>query len=409
MEASKEQDGNLEKIKEDLYRQSGIEDLVKEMVYQKKTVPGIGIGFGNRTSKEMIYAGNREEVIKENGERKEEIHPMDYDSIFDLDQVSRFYTDIIIMKLIGDKMIQLTNPVSKFDKRFTHLGNLTLYDLLTNSRIILNPHINNHSSPNDIENAIYEGLITRNFNNNKHVDLSPIVLRYIAQLVTRCSLSDLIKYYIINPLSLRETYTNIDNVNKNRLVSNRYEGVYGKDGYYELENDYHYYDSIANALGSQNLVGHSGLFSNVYNMSTLGQTLISDDKFSNLHVLGYERPNRTIYDKLSGKSNQVKSKVGTVFSYHPEDNVFLFIGSNKAHNRVTHVDKHYADLIKTDEEGVRTIEIPDGREIIVSNDFGIERDALMKAIYQLVMQYNFIDEMYQNTDSNKYNVRVRKI
>lgn len=407
---AQKKDANLEELKNIMYDRSNINEIIDQIVNKEKITPGIAVAYGNKNYQEIIYAGKREELENKNGNIKQVDRNMKYDSLFDLDQVSSIFTDIIILKLIRDNVIRITEPASHFDNRFVNLRNVSLYDLLTNSRVIMNNHISNNSTTNDIESSIYNGIVTKNYNVNKQVDISPIVLRNIAQRVTGCSLNDLIRYYIINPLNLRETFTNFNNVDSDKIVSNKFEGVYSKDGYYELDNNYNFYDPIANVMGD-NLIGHSGLFSSALNMATLGQNLINNIQFSNLDILGYHEfnSNNSLYHALSGKSNKVSSRVGTVFSYNPDENIFVFIGSNKVHNRVSYVNKKYENQIKIDASGIRTIETPNQEIKIVSDTYAENQKKLISEIYKLVTQYNFIDEVYDNKEINRYNVRMRKL
>jgi hypothetical protein len=55
-------DYTVEELRTKLYELSGIEEKVRDFVYEKEMVPGMVFSYGTKNFKETIIVGNRQEV-----------------------------------------------------------------------------------------------------------------------------------------------------------------------------------------------------------------------------------------------------------------------------------------------------------------------------------------------------------
>ena len=119
---SKHKDHSLEELREMLFKQSGIEERIQEIIYKKEMVPGLVFSYGTDNYKETIVIGNRQEVaIDGNGNVVPAVEKMTEDTIFDLASITKLFTSLSILKLVENGSISLNDEVTKYAPEFKNL------------------------------------------------------------------------------------------------------------------------------------------------------------------------------------------------------------------------------------------------------------------------------------------------
>ena len=95
----------------------------------------------------------------------------------------------------------------------------------------------------------------------------------------------------------------------------------------------------------------------------------------------------------------------------PLNEVFLFLGSNRTHNRITYVDSSQSEKIKLQENGTQTVTLSNIGEKIVSSRFAWDRDEeVIHPALKLTLQYKMLEDIYRlQNETIKKEVKVKTI
>ena len=102
----------------------------------------------------------------------------------------------------------------------------------------------------------------------------------------------------------------------------------------------------------------------------------------------------SVYYPLSGKSFMSPGFAGTTLCVDPLNNISLFIGANRLHNRVYSLPKDYLGNVKTNDIGKQTYTLPNGTEKVVSANFTRAKEKLVHCALDLALEFQFL-ELYQ--------------
>ena len=109
-------DLTIEEMRTLLFKNSKIEEKIKEFVYKSEMVPGLVFSYGTNNYKETIIIGNKQEVtLNQNGEIIPSIEEMTEDTIFDLASITKLYTSISVLKLVQDGLIRLDDDLRRYE------------------------------------------------------------------------------------------------------------------------------------------------------------------------------------------------------------------------------------------------------------------------------------------------------
>ena len=440
----KNPDLDISELRERLYKQSNLEKLIREYFLQKKSVPGAVFSYGTKNYQETIVVGNREEVKIENGIITPKVTEMSEDTIFDLASVTKIFTSLCMMKLLENNLISLSDEVIKYDSRFKNLKGVTLYDLLSfNVPLKTKAHLGSFKTKEDAEKALFEVEIDSN-NDNLHpyTDIGVMILKYVIEKVTGMSYYDFLDKTILSKYGMVDTHVLVPEQKIHRVVSNNFDSKVLNNG--EIITNIQnvpgiVYDSKAQVMGQNlgNLSGHAGLFSTVSDMTTLLKKINAGDVLSEelRNEMGKNRRGRRynidgtdkyvqyfgymtyskhpileyseVFHALSGRSFAGAGWTGTQMTVDPLNELYFFLGSNRAHNRVTSVDKSQSDRIITI-NGQKGIIMPDGSFKIDARDFAYRRDdVIVHPVMQLLLQYKMLEDFFNYTKNEKKTISVK--
>lgn len=433
-------DASIEELRDGLYRQSGIEESIREYFLQKKSVSGAVFSFGTPLYQETIIVGNKEEVAIKDGNMTTSISEMEEDTIFDLASVTKIFTSLCIMKLLENGIIDLNDEIKKYDPRFKNLDGVTIYDLLCfNVPLRTSARLDAFSKKEDSEEVLFNIEIDRESKNlNPYTDMGVMILKYVIEKASGMNYYDFLNKTILTPFEMNDTHHYIPNYKLNRVASNNFDSKVMKDGSV-ITNTTNVpgivYDKKAQILGQQNgeLTGHAGLFSTAFDMTTLLKKLISrdvlDDKLLEefgknrqgrgylddsgnqkyVQYLGYmtysKHPVLTyseVFHALSGRSFAGAGWTGTQMTVDPINDLYFFLGANRAHNRLTFVDPSQKERL-VEINGQKGIIMPDGSFKVDARDFAYKRDeVIVHPTMKLLLQYKMLEDMLglsKNKDS----------
>lgn len=415
---SNDEKSNILKLYERLYDESGIDLLLKELVYTKKLVSGMTVCFGTSKYSKTVFLGNQQEV---DDKEDELLIPMKLNSIFDLASITKVFTCLVILKLVEKKQLCLTDTIKSLDERFANLSHVTIQDLLS-FRVVLktSQRIEECNSYKDIKNCIFNIEIEEN-PKRLYSDMGAMVLKYVAEEISGKSFYELVNLYILKPCEMHDTFVEIPLEERDRVVSNNLERRIFRD----KEDSIHYkiIDDIQLGIVSDGkarhinmfetqLHGHAGLFSTAEDMGKFSQALlqgkiiskelleeISIDRTSHMGLpdgnKGYhgylcyvKNPSKRMTEVnhlLSTHAFALGGYTGNQLTIDSKNDVFIFMASNRCHNRVTSVPN---DIDASN----GYVEWNNGKKYVYTKDYVYVRDEyVIEPITKLVLQYKFLE------------------
>lgn len=426
-------DYSIEEMRQILYDRSGIESKVRDFVFRKGMAPGVVCTIGTGNYEETIIAGNKQEVSLDNeGKLISSVEEMKGDTIFDLASVTKIFTSISILKLVEMNLLSLNDEVIRYAPEFKNLSGVTIYDLLSFSvPLKTERRIAKAASYDEALDILFNVYVD---NDSKRIyaytDMGAMVLKYVIEHVIGSSYYDFLKGEILSKLGIEDTLVNVPREKIDKVVNTNYDGTLYKDGTFYLNKMADKgvaYDPKAQIMGNRygNLTGHAGLFSTNDDMVKLAKGLIDGkilgdnfvrelsknrsgtfyiDENNNkryVNYLGYlcysKNPDPStseVFHALSGRSFSITGWTGTKFTVDPLNKIYLFLGSNRSHNRMTFIDREQEDKVKTDFFGKKTIDLPDGSQMIDSRRFAWDRDkAIVNPLLKLALEYKMLEDI----------------
>lgn len=439
-------DASLGELRNSLYIKSGIEEKLREYILQKNSVPGIVVSYGTPNYKETIVIGNQEELKVSKGRLLPNIHEMKEDTIFDLASVTKIFTSLSIMKLLEYGLIDLSDEVVEYDFRFKNLKGVTIYDLLCfNVPLKTNKRIDNASSIKEAEDILFNIEINHSDNNlHPYTDMGIMILKYIIEKVSGLNYYEFLENNFFKKYAMDDTYAKVPNYKLNRVASNNFDSKVLRNG--EIITNYvNYpgiaYDKKAQVMGQSEgmLSGHAGLFSTSKDMTNLLERIIKGEVLESrvfdefvknrrgrsyidfdgsrkyVQYFGYMVYSKhpilkysEVFHALSGKSFAGAGWVGTQITADPINELYLFLGSNRAHNRITFVDETQKEkLVNID--GRNGIIMHDGSFKIDARDFAYKRDEIIiHPIMKLLLQYKMLEDIFNLKNAKTHDIRIIK-
>ncbi len=397
-----------------LYQQSGLQEKITEFICEQKQSPGLVLSFGTMKHKELVFLGNQQELDDEGNSN---IIPMQKDSIFDMASITKIFTCLSVLKLADMNVLKLSDNVFELDNRFIHLGGITIEDLLS-FKVPLKTadRIENAQSLEQAEKLVFE-IKPNQTQTRLYSDMGAMVLKYIIEHLTGQTYYDFVRQHILNPCNMQDTVIEVLPKDLSRTVSNNFERRIQNSDYIVL---YNIKKGIVNDGKARNinqfkvqLHGHAGMFSTVDDMSKLAQALMQgkiidakwldrigvnqtgkqndDGSFSQFHgYLCYSKnpveQNSEVNHFLSGNAFAFGGYTGNQLTIDSANQVFLFMASNRCHNRVTNVTGEnicmkdgYVDWI-------------DGNKYLYNKEYAYERDKyIVRPAIKLALQYRFLE------------------
>ena len=433
---------SAEEIREILYIKSGIEEKMRDFILRRGMAPGVVVSYGTSNYNEIITVGNAKEVtLASDGTVRDNRVPNSKDTIYDLASTSKIFMTLSILKLVSLNLVSMSDDITKYAPEFKYLKGVTIYDLLTfRIPLITDKRVELASDKGeaiDILHNIKPTYPTNQF----YSDMGCIVLKYVVEHATNMPYYDFIKEYILDKAKMPDTSyrpTDVSRVASTNLYSkilttNTSECIYYPDG--------EVHDPKAQKLEntSGDLCGHAGMFSTASDMTNLaisilngsllteeeirkmtknqtGKIYFENDVMKSTQYFGYlcflKNPNKVmseVYEGLSGNAFSYAGYTGTKFTVDPVTGVYLFLGSNRTHDRVTFVDPSAKTLAYQSLMGRNMLVVPNEGIKVDTRRFAFERDdAIIIPLIRLSMQYKMLEDIC-GLENNKPMERVRRI
>ena len=424
---------SLQEMRELLFKNSGIEEKVRDFIFKKEITPGMVFSYGTNNYKQTIVIGNKQEVsVDDKGNLVPSVEKMTEDTIFDLASVTKVFTAISILKLVQNGSINLDDEVKKYVPEFTNLDGVTIFDLISfGVPLKTDGRVDTTSSKEEAEKVLRTMYIDKN-NENKYpyTDMGAMILKYVIENVSSMNYYKFVDENILNPLKMTDTHVLVPKYKLDRVASTNFETKYFKDGRIvdlKIKDVGHVNDDKAYVLGQPEgvLSGHAGMFSTANDMTNLAKGIIGgqiideeyiemmaknrtgrkyneDGKEKYVQYLGFlcysKHPNLAdseLFHAMSGKSFASGSFTGNQLTVDPINQLYLFLGSNRTHNRVSYVDPAQRPNVKWDENGKGSIILPNGKQKTTSYKYAWDRDeAVIHPALKLSIQYKMLEDIY---------------
>ncbi len=382
-----------------------LEAGVHHLVHERKIVTGIAVSYGDLSRGEAFCRGNIREVTLSGGAFLPDEAPMDERSVFDLASVTKLFTCIAVLQLVERGKLRLGTRIGEADRRFSHLSDLTVEDLLAfRASLQTSARVDEASSAGEAEALLFDIRVGPPPVRKFYTDMGAMVLKYVAESAADAAFGDYLRENVFQPLGMSRTFAVVPDDLLDETVNCNYERRI-VNGEFRLDTACPpgtAHDPKARLLntGLAAPCGHAGLFSTLEDMTLLARGLLGGALLSRRMLLeiGVNRTGKRLpsgedsqymgYLCYSKQPVQTFSEVpayfgertialngftGNHFSVDPEKNQFMILLANRIHNRATTVTGRANPLDKTE-----TIRWDDGRDYIVSQNFVYTKDKYLK-------------------------------
>ncbi len=409
-----------------LFEKSGLKEIIDEFVNNTKITPGVILDFGTFKTRDTVMCGRSQEYVMDNGILVPCQKPVEQDTIFDLASTSKLFTAISILKLNEYGLIDVFDPITKYVPEFKNLDDVTIYDLLKfRIMIVTDKRVDSAKSKEEAEQILFtvHKRDDQNFN-NAYTDMGAMVLRYVVERVSKISFKEFVNEEIFKTVGMKDTYLNVPLEKINRVANENYSTIIRSDGtsitrYDNVPGTPH--DAKALAIGELSGIapGHAGFFSTKDDMIKLGNSLIKGEVLSKESVLSIsdtatgfkdedkytyfygslvflKQPNPkflSVYPPLSGKAFMSPGFAGTTLCVDPINEITLFIGSSRLHNRIYQIHPNQVKNIKVNEHNKKTFTLPNGEEKVLCVDYTKEKEVMVKLALDLSLQYQLLEKL----------------
>lgn len=424
---------SIDEMRNLLFKESGLEEKLYDFIYNKEMVPGMVFSYGTNNYKETVVVGNRQEVtLDKNGNIIPSLEKMTEDTIFDLASITKIFTSLSILNLVQNGIINLNDEIIKYAPEFKNLKGITVFDLLSFSvPLKTNGRIDRASSREEAEQILFDIEVNKESDNKvPYTDMGAMVLKYVIEHASGINYYKFVDENILKKLKMDDTHVVVPKLKLDKVASTNLDGKFYKDGNFAITTNAPkgvVYDPKAQIMGQSEgvLSGHAGMFSTVDDMTNLakgiiggqviddeyvemmaknrtGRKYIQDDKEKYVQYLGFlcysKNPilaNSELFHAMSGKSFASAGWTGTQMTVDPINQLYFFMASNRSHNRMTFIDAAQKDKVQIDENGKKTIILPNGDVKIDATRFAWDRDeVVVHPALKLSIQYKMLEDIY---------------
>lgn len=420
--------GNLTTLRFELFKRSGLKEIIDDFVKRTQITPGVILDFGTFNTRDTVLCGNCQEyIMNENGILVPSPKPIEQDTIFDLASTSKLFTSISILKLAELNKIDLFDPVNKYVPEFKNLEDVTIYDLLKfRVMIVTDKRVDSAKNKEEAEAILFTVRKKEDQNfKNAYTDMGAMTLKYVVERVSKMPFTKFVEEEILKPAKMEDTHLNVPKEKLERVANENYSIIIKSDGTPLIRTNNvpgTPHDTKALAIGELEGIapGHAGYFSTKNDMIKLGNALINntilnkesvlsisdnvvgvknDDDYSRFYgsLVYLKQPDPkflSVYPPLSGKAFMSPGFAGTTLCVDPINKITLFIGSNRLHNRIYQIAENQKQFINTDEHNKKTFTLPNGEEKIVCADYTRDKEVMVKLALDLSLQYQLLERIY---------------
>lgn len=412
---------NKIETKNRLFQNSNLNECLMDFVDNKMLASGAVLSYGTSKYSQTLYYGKSREVsYNSKKEIVEDPYPISENSVFDLASVSKVFTCYTVMKLYENNLIDIDSPIVRYDNRFVNIRNCTLRQLMSFQKIFATDKTicDNHSLQ-EAEDLIFNikahGLELRPYS-----DMGSIVVKYVVENYLKTTFFDLVYQNIIKPYGLGSTFINDLDMPKELFVSNNFERkILYNECTIDCKTDLGIvHDYKAKILGNsgKEFSGHAGLFSTLKDMIIFSQSILDEKIISkNLiyeiskNYVGFKDENNNysqylgmlchtkhpiakqseVYELLSDHAVAQGGYTGTYLTYDIDNDIFLFLGANRCHNRITSISKEIS--LKNQNQVNEWM-----NKYTDTHKYAWQRDELIHKALDLSIQYKFVDYIFSD-------------
>ena len=430
----KNKDADIQELRDLMYKNSGIEELLYNFFIILKKAPGAVISFGTDKYQEKLIIGNSQEVLMKDDKIVYSPKEMNEDSIFDLASCTKLFTSVAILKLAGEEELRLDDLVKFYLPQFKNLGNHTIFDLLTYQPYYTSKRIDEANSIDEAEKILFSCQPDLSYGKDRYNDIAPMILKYIVEEVTHLKFHDYIKKEILDKVNMNDTFVKIPDIKSSNIVNFNYSYFINSDGNILLRKDSEKgisTDRKAVKLGQPLgiLSGHAGLFSTCNDIVSFQEGLINGTilhpdlvremaknrtsfnlvrtKSGITYVPYYgflcnsKHPNKyfsDVYSPLSGSSFSQSGWTGSHMTIDPINRINLAFLSNRTHNRIV------SNECKTN------VSISDEYQVIDSSLYTFQRKEITNACLDLAIQERILEDIIgKQIKKENSKVKLREI
>ena len=382
-----------------------LEQGVRHLVDERKIISGIAVSYGDRTRGESFCRGNLREVRLEDGAFVPNIASLENNSVFDLASVTKIFTCIAVLQLMERGKLRLDQTVGSVDKRFSHIQDVTIEDLLCfRAQLQTSARMDTAATAGEAEALLFDIRLGPPPVRKYYTDMGSMVLKYVVETVSDTLFWDFLRENIVLPLGMTRTFAEVPEALIPQTVDCNYERriVNGSFWLYTACPPGTVHDPKARLLNTARPApcGHAGVFASLDDMTILARGLLSDALLSRKTLLeigvnrtggrlpdgtdsqymGYlcysKQPDQTFSEVpayFGHKTIALNGFTGNHFSVDPEKNQFMILLANRIHNIATTVTGRANPDDKTE-----TILWDDGHTYIVSQNFVYTKDKFLK-------------------------------
>lgn len=173
---------------------------------------------------EIYNNGIEKEIVFGNREIKPEIKACNKDTLYDIASLTKVYTATLVYIAYEEGKININDKVESIDPRFSHLGQVTVLDLLShNQDIWTDGYLGNAKSKEEFYDILFTAYVKTPF--PTYVDAHYMILSTLLETVYQKTYDIILKEKILEPLGLKKTTVNPTGDN---IASNNYETLNGK-------------------------------------------------------------------------------------------------------------------------------------------------------------------------------------
>lgn len=421
------QSHDINDIRNDLFQKSFIKGFINQIVNEKKITPGMVIDFGTLNTRDIVITGNKSEYTLFSGRKEKYTTKTSHETIYDLASTSKLFTSLLINKLAELGFLNLDDPITKHAPMFRNLNGMKIYDLLKfTTGIITTKRIDTALSVDEAENILFNAIINPNPDKTyAYTDIGSMVLKYVVEGATGTNFHELAKILIFDKANMKNTHLTIPYHKLDMVASNNFNTIINSNGEaiestIDIPGTNHDPKAKMMKQRKNNAPGHAGYFSNTPDMINLSKALI-ENKIVSKNTLtdisknlvggklndqdhscylgslvflkqpsGLRLPLRA---PLSGQAFASPGFGGSYLCVDPLNEISLFIGANRLHNRIYRIPEKY--VVNNQYQGK-----------YISRKYPREILPLIEAATTLSVQYQFLEILLEK---KKNQVLVREI
>ncbi|MBQ4609279.1 MAG: beta-lactamase family protein [Clostridia bacterium] len=405
---------------------SSLRDNMRYLCDESRMLAGLTIAYGTQESCEFMTYGRAQETVLEHGQFRPCIRPLQEDSLYDLASLTKLFTSVMAVLLMGRGMLSADERIGSIDPRFTHLNDVTVFDVLCYRACLQTPGRIDAAPTREEGLRRLFGVMPAPLPAVRiYSDINAMVIKYVVEAKTGMAFYDALKVYILDPAGMTETCSAVPAEQLSRCVCYNYEHRIVRDRHIlrtdTLPGTPHDPKAMLLSDGGRDLCGHAGLFSSRQDMVRFAQALLSGSLLTReqLISIGTDRTGRDNGDgtyrqplgflcftkhpvqrlsevpaHMGAHSFGLSGFTGNHIVLDPQTGIFEIFLGNRCHARISHITPPEGRTMESyglDDRGAALIPWEDGRKVPTSARYVYLKDAcLHEPIVQRMHQLGWL-------------------